>query len=86
MLKSKKGQIGETISWVVATLVVVGILVFFIYVSILTSKTKNIGITNLKSDIAKEPELLIQKTAFSHQLANDKNKETIDAILEETNS
>ncbi len=81
----KKGQVGETISWIVATVVIVGILIFFIYISILISKTKAIGLLNLQSDIAEKPEVLMQKTSFSHQIAGNRNKEIIDNILKEEN-
>lgn len=89
MLKYKKtnrGQVGETISWVIATVVIIGILILFIYISILISKTKAIGLLNLQSDVAEKPEVLMQKTSFSHQLAGNLNKEIIDNILNEENS
>ena len=81
----RKGQVGETVSWIIATVVIIGILILFIYISILVSKTKAIGLLNLQSDVADKPELLMQKTSFSHQIAGNLNKEIIDKILEEEN-
>lgn len=84
-LFSKKGQVGQTVSWIIATVVIIVILIAFIYISVLVSKTKAIGLLGMQSDVAEKPELLIQKTSFSHQLAGDKDKELIDTILNEAN-
>jgi len=84
-LKNRKAQIGETISWIIATIIIIGILIVFIYISILISKTKIIQTLSIQFDIADKTELLNQKTSFSHQLAGNLNKEIIDNILEENN-
>ncbi len=83
MLRNKKGQIGETISWVIATLVIIGILIIFVYISVLMSKVKQLEDTELTSDSGEKIELLTEKTSFAHQLAGDRNKEFIDNILVE---
>lgn len=41
-MKSKKGQVGETITWIVATVAIVVILIFFIFGSSLLGSTKSI--------------------------------------------
>ncbi|MCX6747046.1 MAG: hypothetical protein NTU63_02830 [Candidatus Pacearchaeota archaeon] len=82
--KSKKAAVGATMSWIIATLVIIGILLIFIYVSILLSKTKAINIGNLKTD-SKEYNTLELKTLFAHQLANNKNKGLIDDAIKEQN-
>ena len=33
MLKSRKAQIGETMTWVIATIVIIGILLIFVFVA-----------------------------------------------------
>jgi len=33
MLKSKKAQIGETMTWVIATIVIIGILLIFVFIA-----------------------------------------------------
>jgi hypothetical protein len=81
----KRAQVGETVSWVIATVVIIAILIFFIYVSILISKTKAIGLSNLQSDISGKPASLMQKTSFGYQLSENKNKELIDSILDKEN-
>ncbi len=83
MLRNKKGQIGETISWVIATLVIIGVLIIFVYISILMSKVKQLGDMELISDSGQKTGLLTEKTSFAHQLADNRNKEFIDNILAE---
>ncbi len=77
----KRGQIGETLSWVIATLVIIGILVIFIWISVLMSKVKTIGIGDVRTDLGKESAVLNEKTALAHQLENNKDKEIIDNLL-----
>jgi hypothetical protein len=83
--KDKRGQIGETITWIIATVVIIGVLIFFIYLSVLISKTKIIQTLNLQLDVSEKSELLTQKNLFSYQLTNDLNKEMIENILKENN-
>ncbi len=83
MLKSKKAQVGETTAWIIATLIIIGILIIFIYISVLMAKVKVINVGNLKSDLGKESQVLSMKTTLSHVLVNNKNKEIIDNILKE---
>lgn len=80
---SKRGQVGETITWLVATLIIVGILIIFIFFSVLMSKSKVIAIGDVKTDLTKESKSLDMKTFLAHQLANNKNKEIIDNILKQ---
>ncbi|NCN86596.1 hypothetical protein GW932_02085 [archaeon] len=40
---NKKGQIGDTITWVVATIVIVVVLMFFIFGSSMLASTKSVG-------------------------------------------
>jgi len=48
-LKNKRGQVGESITWIIATIVLIAILLIFIYASVALSKMKSIKI-NLKED------------------------------------
>lgn len=82
--KNKKAEIGATMSWIIATLVIIGILLIFIYVSVLLSKSKAINIGNLKTD-SKEYSILELKTSLAHQLAGNRNKELIDNTIREQN-
>lgn len=82
-LKDKKGQVGETVSWVVATIIIVAILLIFIWISILMAKAKNFSTGDVQTDSGTKVDLLAQKTAMANQLDNNQNKEMIDNILKE---
>ncbi|MCK9595598.1 hypothetical protein M0R19_00205 [Candidatus Pacearchaeota archaeon] len=79
----KKGQVGETVSWIVATLVIVGILLIFIYFSTLIAKTKLIELRDFKFGSEEKIDLLSQKNSFAYNITNNKNKELIENILKE---
>jgi hypothetical protein len=80
--KAKKGQVGETISWLIATLVIIGVLLLFIWISVMMSKVKVIAVGDLRTDSGKESVILTMKTSLANQL-NNENKEVIDNILKE---
>jgi len=82
---SKKGQTGETVSWIIATLVIIGILILFIYASVLMANVKGVSIGNLQTDLSKESLVLTEKTNLSNVVLNNKNKDTIDNILKNEN-
>ena len=78
----KKAQVGETVSWIIATLIIIGILIIFIVVSSLMSSAKLIHVGSVKIDM-KETNLLPEKTSFAYQLTNYKDKDIIENILKE---
>jgi len=78
----KRAQIGETVIWIIATLVIVGVLLLFIFISSLMSKVKTIHVGNLETDV-KVTNLLKEKTSFAYQLTDYKNRELIEGILKE---
>ncbi len=72
---NKKAQISEVMTWVVATLVILSILIIFIYASsLLAQKTKVLKAKDLKIDFGKEVDLLETKNtiAYSSALPSDK--------------
>lgn len=80
-----KGQAGDTITWVVATIIIVVLLIFFIYVSSVLAKAKSVesfvkGIFSEK-DINKA-DWISTKTSLAYEI-NDKNKQVIDKWIEE---
>jgi hypothetical protein len=79
--KNKKAQAGETVSWVIATLVIIGILIIFIYASVLMSKVKVINLQGVQSDLTDKSKVLEEKTHLSNLILNNKDKEMIDNIL-----
>lgn len=89
MLKYKlgrKAQVGETMSWIIATLIIIGILIIFIYISVLMANVKKINLSDLQSDSKQEVNLLSEKTSFAYKLTNNKDKALIDNLLKEGNN
>ena len=79
----RKGQIGEIMTWVVATIIIVVILILFVYASsVLAQKTKVIKVKGLKIDFKKDVDLLETKIEIVYSLSSDENKEIIDAWRE----
>lgn len=81
-----RGAIGETITWTVATIIIIGALIIFLVLSSLLAKVKLINLREVKSDVEGESPVLAMKTSISHDIADEKNKEQIDNILEEWNN
>jgi len=74
MLNYKKGQVGESITWIVATLILIAILLVFIYLSITLSKTKSLNVS-LKADSEDSVNWINSKTEMAYSInANNKNK------------
>ena len=81
MLKfNKRAQTGETISWVIATLVIIGTLILFIYVSSLMAKVKTVSIVDLRTDLSEKSIVLAEKTTLAYQISKN-NKEVIEKII-----
>ena len=76
---NRKGQVGEIMTWVVATIIIVVILILFIYASsILAQKTKVIKVKSLKIDFKEDVDLLDTKIEIVYLSSSDENKEIID--------
>ncbi len=84
-LKNKKAQTAETMTWIIATLVIIGILIIFVYLSVLVSKTKVIGVGDVQAGLQKESPVLLEKTSLG-KIINDKNENIIESILNQGNS
>ena len=81
-MNQKKGQIGETMTWIVATLIIVFVLLVSIYVSSLLSKTKNIGSDDFNSEDLRQ-DLLAKKSLIAFLLSENSNEKTTYAIINE---
>ncbi len=76
---NKKAQISEVMTWVVATLVILCILIIFIYASsLLAQKTKVIKAKDLKVDFGKEVDLLEIKNLIAYSSASQSDKSIIE--------
>ena len=77
--KKRKAQISEIMTWIVATIVILSILLIFVYASsLLAQKTKIVKAQDLKIDLAEEVNLLDTKTLITYNLASESAKSIID--------
>jgi hypothetical protein len=77
---NKKAQVGETLTWAIATIIILVVLILFIYASIGLAKTKKIGSESIifgESGSSEENNWIILKNSLAFSL-NDKNKEIIE--------
>jgi hypothetical protein len=81
MLNNKRAQVGESITWVVATIVLIILLIVFIYASILLSKTKYIKFDE-KVNSEGFADWISYKTQMAYSI-NDNNKNKIDVWISE---
>ena len=79
MLNKNKAQVGEIMTWVVATIIIVVVLLLFVYASsVLAQKTKLVKVRSLKIDLGGKSDLLKTKTEIAYLLSSDENKRIID--------
>lgn len=75
MLNNKRAQVGESITWVIATIVLIAILIIFIFASVALSKVKSIKI-NLKANSEESVDWINSKTQMAYSV-NSVNKNKI---------
>lgn len=71
---SKRGQIGETMTWVIATIIIVVILIISVYAASLLANTRK-TLSYQKEKI--ESDLLMEKSLFAYFSTNDIKKNLI---------
>ena len=71
---NKKAQVGESITWIIATIILIVLLIIFIYASVALSKAKTIK-TNIKTDSIDSVDWINSKTQMAYSIsASNKNK------------
>ena len=75
ILRSKRAAIGEAITWVVATIIVLVVMTIFIFASNIMAKGKNLGVGG-ETEI-EIGELIEIKTGLAFE-QNELNKESIE--------
>lgn len=73
--KNKKAQVGETLTWVIATLIIIGTLLVFVYASIALAKAKSVNSGEVKTQIKQISTEDIDWIASKNQMAFSKNQE-----------
>lgn len=83
-LKDKRGDISKTLTWIVGTIIIVGVLIIFIYISSVMSNIKVIKGGDVTSDLNLDSQVLSMKTSLAYKI-NNIDREIIDNALEEKN-
>jgi len=84
--KNRRGSEGETITWIPATLIIIGALIVFLLLSSFVAKIKVLNSEEVVSNVGEESPVIVVKTFIAHDIADDENKEIIDDILGEWNN
>lgn len=81
---NKRAQVSEIMTWVIATIIILSILLLFVYASsLLAQKTKIIKAKDLKIDFKEEVDLLETKNLIAYDLASGAEKSIIKKWEEE---
>jgi biopolymer transport protein ExbD len=74
MLNNRKGQVGESITWVIATIVVIVLLIIFVYASIVLSEFKSLKVNSKKISTG-SVDWIDSKTQMAYSISpSNKNK------------
>jgi len=77
MFNKKLGQIGKTITWVVATVIIIMILIVSIFVA-----TSYLG-GSKKADFSKQTDILASKSFFAYLLTEDESSTVYEQLKED---
>jgi len=81
--RGKRAQVGETMTWILATIVLVVLLLTFIYAtSILADFKKVVNYKAQEVEIKSISDLIVTKTSLAY-LINDNNKNKINGWIKE---
>ena len=78
--KNKIGQIGDTLTWLIATVIIVAIMIFFIFGASTLGQTKKIGDfkRSLFSEISFEgDDLFLKKSLFAYNIVQADYKRSL---------
>lgn len=76
MLNNKRAQVGETVTWIIATIVLIAILIIFLFISVSLSKVKLFNV-NIKANSEESADWINVKTDIAYSI-NSENKNRIE--------
>lgn len=82
---NRRGQLSDAMTWVVATVIILVLLVVFVYASNILGKVNKIetGVKSLaKGEVEENIDFFYEKTKIAYKI-NDENKNQIDSWIEE---
>lgn len=80
---NKRGQVGESITWVIATIVVIVLLIIFIYASIVLSEFKSLK-TSTKKISTGSVDWISSKTQMAYSISSSNKNKIQTWISQET--
>lgn len=84
-VNGRKGQVGETITWVIATIIIVVVLMFFVFGATALGATKSIGKFKpslLSVEVGVGDDQFLKKSLFTYVKTGDQStKKLIDRSL-----
>jgi len=79
--RNRKGQIGETLTWMVATVLIIVVLIFFIFGASMLGKTKEVRAefkeTLTSKSIFEGGDSFLKKSLYTYNLAKKKGDKVI---------
>lgn len=78
--RNNRGQIGDTLTWLIATVIIVAVMIFFIFGASTLGQTKKIGDfkRSLFSEISFEgDDIFLKKSLFTYNLVQAEGKRDI---------
>lgn len=81
-MKNKRAQVGETVTWVIATIILIIVLIVFIFISSTLAKTKSLKV-NLKVDSEDSFNWIDSKTQMAYSV-NSANKNKIQGWISQS--
>jgi predicted Holliday junction resolvase-like endonuclease len=82
MLENKRGQVGETITWVISTIILIVILIVFVFASVELSKVKSLKV-NLKANSEESADWINSKTQMAYSISSTNRNRISSWISEE---
>ena len=90
IISDKRGQVSDTVTWIVATIVIIVIMMFFVFGASLLASTKNVG--KYKSSLLSSEEdigddIFLKKSLFTYfDTESESSQKKIMANLEDRDS
>ena len=77
--KNNRAQISELMTWVIATIAIITLLIIFVYVSsVFAQKAKVMKVKNLEVDLGNKENLFEVKTSIAYSYASEGERFIID--------
>ena len=90
-MQNKRGQVGDTLTWIVATIIIVGLLVFFTFGAATFASTKNLArgfkSTVFSSSQKSNTDIIVQQSVYTYlQTKNEDTQREIKKLIDSSNS